>query len=270
LLSLYVFPHIHALNFKLPHEATDARLDLSRFQYYYLFLIPQVPLSSSIVLPYAEPSWSVGVEEIFYLFIPLVIFSTKRLQTVLIGLCALFIIFRAVSFASSTSPYEDPLTSFLIFSKYDCICIGCLAGVYFHRQRNFIEYIKKYIFTIAVIVLFLLTVTISRFAYQYIHFALLFAVIILYIARNPNNFLNNKLLQFYGKISFSLYMTHEIAIMLLLNKFDFSEYPPALLYLTGFLTATLLAFITYKIVEEPFLKIKNKIRLEDKSLTIPA
>jgi hypothetical protein len=55
-------------------------------------------------------------------------------------------------------------------------------------------------------------------------------------------------------------MVHEIAIMLLINAHDFSDYHPGLFYIVSFAVATLLAFISFKIIEEPFLKMKGKIR----------
>jgi peptidoglycan/LPS O-acetylase OafA/YrhL len=260
LLSLYAFPHINALHFTLPNNIADARLQLSQYQWYYLFLLPQVPLSYHVVLPFAEPSWSIGVEELFYLIIPLVIFSTKRLQPVLIAVCLLFIGWRYISFYTSDNTIDDFGFNLLIVSRYDCISIGCLAGLYYYQKRDFLKFINTTVFVGCIIALILFSAVASQSLYQYAHFSILFAVIILYTAANNPRIFNSKLLQFYGKVSFSLYMVHEIAIMLLLNAHDFSDYHPVLFYIVSFTFATLLAFISFKVIEEPFLKIKSKVR----------
>ncbi len=261
LLSLYVFPHVKALSFSIPPEAIDARLNLSKLQYYYLFLLPHIPLSQNTVLPYAEPSWSIGVEEIFYLFIPLLIFNAKKsLQGWLIALCMAVIAGRYIAFYVSERPYEDFLSCVFIISRFDCILIGCLAGVLFYRQKKFLKYINNYTFAITLVILLIAILAVSRFTYQYYHFAILFTVIILYTAKNSKNILNNRVLQFYGKISFSMYMTHEIVIMFFINGHNFSDEPPALLYIVSFAAVTAFAFIIYKILEEPFLKLKSKVK----------
>ncbi|MBS1774221.1 MAG: acyltransferase [Bacteroidetes bacterium] len=261
IMCLYVFPHISALHFNIPPEGKDARPNLNTLQYYYLFLLPQVPLCKYYLLPFAEPSWSIGVEELFYLFIPLIVIFFKRLQAILIPICLFFIVGRYLLFTYTPNPYYDFWTCMMILSRYDCIIIGCLAGIYFHQQKSFIQHINKYYYIAAVILLVILTLTISKFTYQYAHFAILFAIMILYTASNTdNNILNNKLFSFYGKISFSLYMVHEIAIMFLINNFDFSDTPLITLHATGLAATTALSFITYKIIEEPFVKIKDRIK----------
>jgi peptidoglycan/LPS O-acetylase OafA/YrhL len=261
LLCLYVFPHIAALHFAIPEGGYDARENLGSLQYYYLFLLPHIPLAMNTVLPFAEPSWSIGVEEIFYLLVPLLIFTTKRLQTILIALGLVFILGRYIVFANSAKPYEELIPCLFYVCQYECIIIGCLAGLWYYEQKAFIKYINQYWYWIAIALLVILTATIPHIQGQYYHFALLFAIVILYTAMQPKVILDNKVLQFYGRISFSLYMTHEIVIVFLLNQYDFSDYHPVLFHIVCLTGATALGFVTYKLIEEPFLKMKNKVKI---------
>ena len=68
LLALYFLPSINSLHFTLPNYLGDVRIDKLNYLY-FLFFMPQVPLINNMVLPFAEPTWSIGVEEIFYLII---------------------------------------------------------------------------------------------------------------------------------------------------------------------------------------------------------
>ncbi|MFN4247884.1 MAG: acyltransferase family protein [Flavipsychrobacter sp.] len=265
LLSLYVFPHIPALHFDIPPEAKDARMNIDKLQYYYLFLLPHVPLAQLTVLPFAEPSWSIGVEEIFYLLIPILIFSTKRLLPWLAGLFIAVVIGRYLAFFNSEPPHEDFLLCIFTLSRFDCILAGCIAGVLYYEKRPILQKVNTSVFGVTLAVLVISILAVSRFTYQYYHYAILFTIIIVYVALNSQNILNNKVLQFYGKISFSLYMTHEIVIVLLIKNYNFADEPPVLLHLCSFIAATGLGFISYKIIEEPFLKMKSKV---DKQKTL--
>ncbi|MBL7930469.1 MAG: acyltransferase, partial [Bacteroidia bacterium] len=74
-LSMFVLPHIHALRYNIPPGVIDARTVLPQVSHYYYFLFPQVPLAHRIVLPFAEPTWSIGIEELFYVVMPILLFA---------------------------------------------------------------------------------------------------------------------------------------------------------------------------------------------------
>lgn len=268
LASIFVFPHIDLLRFTLPPNIQDARA-LPGSHIYYYALLPQVPLAKSIVLPFAEPTWSIGVEEIFYLIIPVLFLFKKVKKDILIYIAIGFILLKYVLFYTIVDdPMAYPTTLFTLnmlnLCRFECILVGCFAGCMFFEGHKYLEKIGMVHFIAACVLLLLFTATIEYTTYQYYHFAAVFAIIILYAAKNPHTFLNNRVFAFIGKISFSLYMTHELAIVFWHNNAFFMEQaeitPFPWLYIVIPATAILLAFVAYNLIERPFLIIKNRLK----------
>ena len=67
-----------------------------------------------------------------------------------------------------------------------------------------------------------------------------------------------------GKLSFSIYLTHEISIAFLLNLPAMASptKPSGLILYAAVMGSTIVvAFIFYKVIEEPFVKLKDKLDL---------
>ena len=268
LLAIFVFPHVPALHFTVPAVLKDARTLPGSHIYYYI-LLPQVPLAQNTVLPFAEPTWSIGVEEIFYLVIPFFPLFMRVKKNAYLYVAALFIIIKYYLFyMTEDNPTAYPVASFLLnffnLCRFECILIGCFIGYLYHEQNKYLEKLSILHFIAAFVLLFIFSAIIEYRSYQYYHFAAVFAVIILYAAKNRGTFLNNRVLAFVGKISFSLYMTHELAIVFLHNNSFFREQidttPFLALYIIIPLAAILLAFVVYNILERPFLILKERLK----------
>jgi peptidoglycan/LPS O-acetylase OafA/YrhL len=148
--------------------------------------------------------------------------------------------------------------------RFDCILIGCFIGYLFFEQHKWVEKLNKYHFFIAWLLLFAAISQVSVYTYQYYQFALCFAIIILYAAKNSGTFLNNRVLAFVGKISFSMYMVHEVAIVALHNNEFFAEQADASpflwLYIITPLAAIALGYVAYNLIERPFLVLKSRVK----------
>ena len=96
-------------------------------------------------------------------------------------------------------------------------------------------------------------------------YALFFIVIILNLAANPESYVNleNKLMDYLGKISYSIYMWHGVAIIIglkialaynaQLNDF----YSNAVYYFVTFVVTLALSVASYEWYEMQFLKFKH-------------
>jgi peptidoglycan/LPS O-acetylase OafA/YrhL len=251
LLALFVLPHISALHFMLPPSVTDVRTATEYYGYYIGFL-PQLPLLDRAVLPFAEPSWSIGVEEIFYLIIPWVVLSSG--QKLGKWLLVFLIAFLSLKYMAMFTHFPGrQMARLLQFYRYDSIALGCLAGVmHYHKSKIFHVIGNRQLVATALFTV-LLFANLERKSRDYFPFAICFVVIIAYLVNKNHTFKSPKWLVYIGTISYSLYLTHEIAIVYLVNK-DVDQRSMPLMYALAVVGAIGLASVFYFLIERPFMR----------------
>jgi peptidoglycan/LPS O-acetylase OafA/YrhL len=262
-LSMYVLPHIHALRYNIPAGIIDARTVLPEVSHYYYFLFPQVPLSHRIVLPFAEPTWSIGIEELFYVVVPLLLFLLPVKKNWLLVAAAISVIIK-VWYRSTLgeSHFTDPTFALMIYCRFECILMGCYAAFLYHEKAPLYQKLTRShaLLATALVPVFLAFMKLE--SYLYIHTSICLAILILYVSKGQFRFLENKFLIFMGKLSFSIYLTHELAIVFFLNLKGMAtanKHSSIFLYACVLVTAIGLAYLFYKTIEEPFVKLKDKV-----------
>lgn len=210
-----------------------------RFALYFLFL----PNTADIVYGadvYLGPTWSLAVEEFFYLFFPLILIQISqkkflhKLLLIILGALAFSVFFNPIfiqfltkgkgSFPNSVhylsivadryrfySFLLGALSAYLVFSKY--------------RFPNFLTVVnekqKIQIFSLLLLLLFISGITFS-FATQQIY-SVLFALFLYTITSNrySSKLLNSNLLKVGGKVSYGIYMLHLLVVYRLVNQLNF-------------------------------------------------
>ena len=97
-------------------------------------------------------------------------------------------------------------------------------------------------------------------------FAFFFAILILNISTNPNSILKleNKVLNFLGKISYSIYMWHGVAIIIALQMVRYFKpemdtlYSNLIYYILTFTFTFIFSSMSYVYFESPILKFKSR------------
>jgi len=186
-----------------------------------------VPFSDSLSFNY--PSWSISIE--FYLyalfFLSLVISPKfKRIIWVLTLTMAFYLIFS-----------ESEMLASKVLRGLSCFFGGALTYLLYKNIAH-IKVTKSLGSVIEVTVVLLIIITVqSDFKYQSIVATILFYIVILVFSFESgvvSNFLKLKLLQYAGKLSYSIYMTHAAilfcltSIMIVLQKFTGIELAPLL------------------------------------------
>jgi peptidoglycan/LPS O-acetylase OafA/YrhL len=201
------------------------------------------------------PSWSISTEFLAYLtfpFIAIFIHRTSKLMAVItLTILYGFLIF-SYSFNNATSIGE--YISSLGWLR-------CLVGFYFGVMAYFVTQASRNWQCFAVLMFSLIvTVLIACGLPNYYYISLFFTLILLLIIQFKNFFvlfLNHKILQFFGDISYSIYMTHyfvrDLMVMFLLTNNESASWA----WLVGYIFLTIvLSKITYNLVE---VKLKNKL-----------
>jgi peptidoglycan/LPS O-acetylase OafA/YrhL len=215
-LFFFVAPHLYKLEYQYEFYKTHQVFLWTNTQnwLYIFFEKPEPEL-------FFNHCWSLSVEEQFYLCWPLIVFTVKNIR-VLIKLTWLFLTGCILSRIAAVMIFNDSdtLYNFQFMTRMDGLAIGCLVALWkFHSPTL----LRRNIIRLALLVIgfhFIAFVTIVFTNSSIPHFRFLgytsisaFFGCILYIGIAKKSWLNtiwleNKVLMWFGKISYSLYLYH--------------------------------------------------------------
>lgn len=278
ILGFFVFPVIPIFNEPLRDQYYFDADFFKRLPFFLLFL----PNLGFVFFrsPYlCAQTWSVGVEEQFYAFWPWIIKSKKPLQTllkvfVIVGavLCLTwFYVFKISSLDESTKQritdgYE------LFFSQFRILTMmigGVGAYLVFAQKDKILHFLfRKDVQIIVYIILILMlwnSFHVPGFNMEF--YGIFFCFFILNVARNPNSivYLEQPIIHYLGKISYGIYIYHPAIIILCVNTIHWLfgknlSYPTfnLLLYPSAILLTVAVCELSFRFVESPLLRLKDK------------
>lgn len=247
----------------------------------YLFFLPNIALDFfGFRIVGCTQSWSVGVEEQFYILWPLLIFifSRKTIVKVFMLLIITFVfshvffqpdlvarLAKTIGFELKILPVIYKIVKLIPF---EFMAIGAIGGYLYHNYSREITIFSKSRYTYYTILLFifiLLFFSIIPIYLQSILLSVFFLCLILTTINDDNKTVfRNKYLSYVGTISYGVYMYHPFILFLV---FPFvNEYFPAksgtllynsMVYLFVFGLTILLSHLSYKYFELRFIKIKD-------------
>lgn len=262
-LALAVLPHIPL--FSLPGYGQDVVYrNLSTKILLFVFFLPNMVAAVAGVVPYASQTWSIGTEEQFYLIWPLLMKYIKKYRIALMLVIIFGYILTARFLWSSHSdflPNKYYINAFWLLFNIDCMAIGGLLAILLFTQSRYLKIFRNNLVFYASLLL------VSYMLYngvviQHIPkepYALLFGIIILNFASNPNLHFNLEagIFKYLGKISYGLYMYHPIAIVLTVHLAMWTRLTNNIfIYPMSVIFSVLLAGLSYKYFESYFLRFK--------------
>jgi peptidoglycan/LPS O-acetylase OafA/YrhL len=241
-------------------NAFDGRLSL------FLLFLPNLALILYPPVAGISQSWSVGVEEQFYLLWPQILKRSKeRVLSFLIGvILAKFILLY--SFILLNSMYHEAwMTTTVAFLKMFRIELMALGGVgaYLLINKKLDKLYEKISFPIKAIVVVLIFVFLW-FEISYFLLGLLFLILILLNINDRHFILRNLHLSFAGDISYGIYMYHPIVMFFTFSLVNsLISHDEILIYNSVIYTVTIggtimVSYISYNYFESFFLRLKEK------------
>jgi peptidoglycan/LPS O-acetylase OafA/YrhL len=239
----------------------------------YTCFLPNLMNSLYTVGGILNPSWSIGVEEQFYLFwAP----AMKRARERLPALCwAVFLVFFAVSWLTYFDVFGNGVwKKFAGQLQFHFMAAGGLCAWWLHRHRDRFLALPVFASRAVQVVLFVLLADyyISNFAHwrgladEAVQL-ILYPWLIVNVAANPRNVLpvENRAFDYLGTISYGIYMLHMIAVYGTSAFFKATGWwrSPLWLYCVLFYALVfgatfLLAHLSYRYLESPFLRLKEQ------------
>lgn len=222
--------------------------------------------------------WSIGLEEQFYLFWPLLIIFIRPkylLNFLIFFIISYTVLPHIVSFIynqlyGSTSILWG-INKFFYGTKFNCMAIGGLIGFSLAEKKKFLNiltsnYLSKILFFLTFLLWFL------GFKSDYFNdeiYALLFGIIILNVAVNEFKLfqLDIKPFTFVGKISFGIYMYHWLIIQLLISNIPLNYFSDTykynlILYSLSISLTIIISWLSFKYFESYFLVKKAKYEIK--------
>lgn len=265
ILGLFVLPEISFLN--IPDETPFIRENFTEKIILYLFILPNVVTGVFKHIPYLSQNWSIGVEEQFYYFWPWVIRQTKTTRLLIVMIVFFFFFYFLRSLTVLYMPeigWWKYLNEFIKSLRITCMILGAIGAyfTYFQPNSQFIKIlfhkITQWILYISLISLLFFGVYIKGINQEV--YALIFTLILMNLAKNPNSILSleNPVFDYLGKISYGMYMYHTIAVVIgvkISMNFQQSNWVS---YPIAYILTISISALSYQYFEKPFLKIKGR------------
>lgn len=280
--ALRIFPIYYLTLFILLLPVFEYGADYRSNIFYYLTYTSNIFLydSQSWEIPFIH-SWSLAVEEQFYLIWPLVILlANKKMLPYIISF------FVLVGFTIPFILPQSEFTGILTISCFDALGMGALLAWFFKYKSNYIKKLQTILsFSVAVcfIIYFIRFFLLKSVTVPDITLTLLVLWVITYIHIRDEqenkrfNFLfENRIAVFIGRLSYGMYMFHPL-IPILTWKVVQRVYPyeklPAFVatnfqyffLVANFAVLIPVAWLSYKYIEQPVLGLKKYFEITPQS-----
>jgi peptidoglycan/LPS O-acetylase OafA/YrhL len=229
----------------------------SYFVYLQNFLVPSITRATGLL----AVTWSLAVEEQFYLVWPLVVrfCSRKTLGRITVAVICLDPALRFLLVQRGFNVYPNS------FCRLDGLMWGALLALLFRAETFRRERYVPIAGTALLIAAPLAILTADRILWAVYSFTALASVSFVYLAMSSKNkwlqrVLSNRFLIYSGVISYGIYLLEKIPIDAV-KSLHLSAHPLIVLAVTGAITF-LMATLSWNLLEKPALRLKRFFEIE--------
>ncbi len=239
---------------------------------FYIFFSPNIPKVFQIKSELLGHYWSLGVEEYFYLFWPWIVLGCYRILNKVT--LALLVLLVGAKLGVHVIFHGSLAESVFHINRFDCMMIGALGAIWYHQRLAWFVALARNGWVQAVSWTCIALTAVNRFHIANVldHEFISGVTVLLIIGQieAPVKVLNleNRPLDFLGKISFGIYVYHPLVLFFVPKIYAFdTAAPTAAHYIwpyAGVMGGTVLvAYLSYEFMEKRFLKMKKQFSKPD-------
>lgn len=228
---------------------------------WFLFFIPNLALKFYPPVVGASHTWSVGVEEQFYLIWPHLI-QSKYFHIILPCIAFLPCVKVGLCFFSKT--YSENFVSLLSIFPIHYMAFGAIGAyfIYFYNQKTLPFFTNPILFFLNSVFM----ISLLFFKSNYLIFGLLTTIQLLFIIQKDFKInLRNRFLDNIGMISYGIYMYHPFVMFLSFTVFNSVIILNSkgwlyhfVIYVSTFLVTYIISYFSFTLYEKKFIDLKNK------------
>jgi peptidoglycan/LPS O-acetylase OafA/YrhL len=234
---------------------------------FYFFMLPNLVLLVFGAVPFASQAWSIGSEEQFYIIWPLIL---KRIKVTIFSLLGVILFYHLFIYFFQnyvrSNVYREYCVALMHTVPLDLMALGGIVAVMNYKKERAYQFLykalgKTWVQILLMLCLLTLLVTGYRFTYyNYFFYGLFMAALVFTLSRGRSYaVLESKVFKFGGKISYGIYMWHGPVVTMVLKLLVLAGFYNKLLAYPLIIVLTLLvAWISFKLLETPFLRLKQK------------
>lgn len=253
----------------------------TKLSMYFLF-IPGFVLAFYESIPWAGHLWTIGVEEQFYLFWPWLGKKIKKIKIHhFISLFFIIVLIKAlilILYFYHILPNE--IKQVAAQSKFECMIIGGVGAFLIYKKQLGRRIFQTITRTDFLLLLATLCLAITWFLpakiddVKHILLSPIFMAIIIGVSFGENRkYLENDLFVKLGNLSYAFYLYHMVCAVLVMQliPISFIEWCSQqqggqiiinIIYYGGsIIVTTAISWLSYSIIEKPFLKLKSKFAI---------
>lgn len=274
IICLLILPRMPALNLNADYY-TQHQFWLWTYLQNWLFIYRE-PVGDQLLLH----TWSLAVEEQFYLLWPLIILLVRKPRALFWIATAGLLLTGATRYILWSLQFENfAYGNFFTFTRIDGLCIGSMLSLLMITYPNFLKkYTTLIVFLVAGINIGFYFINDGEYFslpylafVGYTTFTFLFGLLVHEAVTGESRIihwiLNFRPLKFFGRISYGLYVYHWPVYLLLFpffrnalqNAISVSEKMADTLSAVVVTTiAVIISVASYRFIEKPLLKFKNR------------
>jgi len=249
-------------------------MELKERTLYYVFMVPNWAHAIDKTLPHISNYWSIGAEEQFYIIWPFILYYSRNFLRAFFGIYLFYCLLLIAMVIVGNLYFHDNQTftniaKLVDYTRFGAFSFGGLMAYYFLNQQAEVYqkmhhfFIKKSTQIICLSLPFIINIIPNEHVLFLKHILVIpcCAVIIYNLAFDENSILklDNKILNYVGKITYSLYILNQIIIDFMI-KICFAAHlkNPYKIFIITMIVLLVASVICYELIEKPFMKLRKR------------